>query len=89
MVQGSMKGLVAVLLLTVSGLAAAAQVNINTADAKSLDKELAGVGKVTASAIVAERARGEFKDMKDLQKRVKGFGKKGAATNAERIRFHD
>lgn len=69
---------------------AAGGVNINTADAKTLAKELDGVGDATAAKIVEERSKnGPFKDMKDLNKRVDGFGDKMASKNAERVRFKD
>lgn len=76
-------------LLAICGQAFAGVVNINRADAKSLAKELQGVGPATASKIVAERAKGEYKDLKDLTKRVDGFGAKMAQRNADSIRFQD
>jgi competence protein ComEA len=52
----------------------AAPVNINTADAKSLDVAMVGVGPKTAQAIVDYRAKnGQFKSADDLLK-VKGVG---------------
>jgi competence protein ComEA len=84
----SIKLVLATVLFAASG-AAFASINVNTADVKSLDKELAGVGKTTATKIVEARKTGEFHDMKDLQKRVSGFGAKLAEKNAENIRFHD
>jgi competence protein ComEA len=64
-----------VLLLGLSPLATlAAPVNINTADAKSLDAALAGIGAKTAKSIVDYRAKnGQFKSVDDLLK-VKGIG---------------
>lgn len=86
--DNSIKGLLAAVLLGVSSFAFAG-INVNTADVRSLDKELAGVGKTTAAKIVDERKNGEYRDMKDLQKRVSGFGAKLAAKNQEKIRFKD
>ena len=86
----AIQGMVAAALMAFSALASAAtSVNVNTADAKTLDKELAGVGKVTATRIVEERKNGEFRDVADLSKRVNGFGAKTAAKNKEKIRFKD
>ena len=63
--------------LAISSLAAvAAPVNINTADAKSLDTALVGVGPKAAKAIVDYRTKnGAFKSVEDLEK-VKGIGPK-------------
>lgn len=59
----------------------AGPVNINTADAKTLDKALVGVGPKGAAAIVDYRAKhGPFKSVDDLQK-VKGIGKKAVEKN--------
>ena len=64
-----------VLFLGLSPLASlAAPVNINTADAKTLDTALVGVGPKTAKAIVDHRGKnGSFKSVDDLLK-VKGIG---------------
>ncbi len=63
-------------------------VNVNTADAQALAKELSGVGPKTADAIVAERkAHGPYKDAQDLDKRVKGLGPKTLDKNAGKIQF--
>ncbi len=54
----------------------AAPVNINTADARTIDTALVGVGPKTAKAIVDYRAKhGPFKSVDDLEK-VKGIGPK-------------
>ncbi len=54
--------------------ATAGPVDINTADAPTLARELTGVGMVTARAIVAYRqAHGPFASGDDLRK-VKGIG---------------
>ncbi|QHS08983.1 helix-hairpin-helix domain-containing protein [Sinimarinibacterium sp. NLF-5-8] len=58
----------------VIGLAHAGPVNINTADAKTLAKELKGVGPAKAAAIVAYRdEHGAFKQATDITK-VPGIG---------------
>lgn len=68
--------LVTFLALTFSALVLAGPVNINTADAQALSKNIKGVGLKKAQSIVAFReANGEFKKIEDLMK-VKGIGKK-------------
>lgn len=53
----------------------AAPVDINTADAKTLDKTIAGVGPKLAQAIVDYRAKnGPFRSVDELTK-IKGLGK--------------
>ena len=53
----------------------AAPIDINTADAITLDQGLKGVGEKTAQAIVEYRTQnGPFKSVDDLTK-VKGVGK--------------
>lgn len=73
-----MKFLHAVLLSCLFGITAltanAATIDINTADATTLDRGLKGVGAKTAAAIVAYRTKhGPFKSVDDLVK-VKGVG---------------
>jgi competence protein ComEA len=71
--------------LMASPLAYAAPVNINTADAKTLDKELKGVSPKTAEAIVTHRAKhGPFKSVDDLTK-VKGIGRATIEKNRSNI----
>jgi competence protein ComEA len=67
------------LLLAVATLAACmgiafAQVDVNKADQAALD---------SVKAIMAERAKGEFKDWADLEQRVKGIGEKNATKLSE------
>jgi competence protein ComEA len=65
----------------------AVQVDINTADAVTLARELADVGLVKAEAIVAYRvAHGPFASFDDLAK-VKGIGPRVIEENRERIVF--
>jgi competence protein ComEA len=65
----------------------AEQVDINTADAVTLARELKDVGLVKAEAIVAYRdAHGPFATFEDLA-RVKGIGPRVIDENRERIVF--
>jgi competence protein ComEA len=65
----------------------AVQVDINTADAVTLARELNDVGLVKAEAIVAYRdAHGPFTSLDDLAK-VKGIGPRVIEENRERIVF--
>lgn len=74
-------------LFTCAGAAWAGPVNVNTADAKTIAKELAGVGNKLAEAIVTERAKAPFKDASDLAKRVKGVGDSIVAKNKDNLKF--
>lgn len=85
--MNAMRALILSIGLVAAGVAWAGPVNVNTADAKSLAKELTGVGPKTAEAIVAERGNGNFKNAADLQKRVKGFGAKTAEKNQANLKF--
>lgn len=61
------------------------KVNINTADAETLQKELSGIGKGKALAIVAYReANGEFTSVDELIE-VKGIGKAILDKNREKL----
>lgn len=65
--------------------AAHAQVDINSADAKTLASALSGVGLVKAEAIVAWReSNGPFRRVEDLAK-VRGIGRKTIEANREVI----
>lgn len=82
-----MKHLICAIALVFSSLAWAGPVNVNAADAKTLAKELDGVGDVVAAAIVSEReANGPYKSAEDLAKRVKGFGDKMLEKNKANIK---
>jgi competence protein ComEA len=75
------------LLLFTGAAFGAAQVDINTADALTLARELSDVGLVKAEAIVAYRdAHGRFTSLGDLAK-VKGIGPRVIEENRERIMF--
>lgn len=71
-------------LMLVSGMAMAAPVNINTADAAGL-QALNGVGPAKAAAIVEYRdANGPFASIEDLTA-VDGIGEKTVEANREAI----
>lgn len=79
-----LKGMAAAVLAAalLAPVALAGPVDINTADAKTIAKELDGIGLSKAEAIVAHRDKnGPFKSAEDLAK-VKGVGLK----TVERIR---
>jgi competence protein ComEA len=65
----------------------AGPVNINTADAATLETELKGVGKVKAQALVDYRQKhGAFRTLDDLAL-VKGFGQKLIERNRADLRL--
>ena len=77
--------LLAAILLAPTAIAG--PVNVNTADAKTLARELQGVGMAKAEAIIAHREKnGPFKNADDLVK-VKGLGKKLVDQNKANFRF--
>ena len=62
--------------------------DINRADAATIAKELEGIGKSRAEAIVAYREKnGAFKSVNDLLK-VKGIGQKVLDQNRGNIRLN-
>lgn len=64
------------LALTFSAFVYAGPVNINTADAPTLSKNIKGVGMKKAQAIIDYREKnGKFNNVEDLMK-VKGIGVK-------------
>ena len=66
-----------------------AGVNINTADAPTLAKELAGVGIAKAQAIVKYRSeKGPFKSADELKK-VEGIGESTYERNKASIKVKD
>jgi len=72
--------------LLTSAAVLADPVNINTADARTLAKELNGIGLSRAQAIVDYREKnGPFKNADDLAK-VKGIGMKVVEQNRANIR---
>ncbi len=74
-------------LLLCSGALQAGPVNVNTADAATLARELKGVGPKLADAIVEYRQKhGPFKSADELTL-VKGIGAAAVAKNREFIRI--
>jgi competence protein ComEA len=73
-------------LLLLPTLASAEPVNINTADAATLSRELKGVGETRARAIVEHRAQhGPFRSVDELAL-VKGIGPKVIEQNRANLR---
>jgi competence protein ComEA len=72
-----------------SGTALAGPVNVNTADAETLERELSGIGPALAAAIVRDREEnGPYSSPEDLT-RVSGIGPSVLERNAEDIRVED
>jgi competence protein ComEA len=72
-------------LAIAGGAMAAEKVNINTADAATIDRVLLNVGPSKAEAIVAHRkANGAFRSLEQLAL-VKGIGLKTVEKNRDRI----
>ncbi|MBI1372248.1 MAG: hypothetical protein GC159_05740 [Phycisphaera sp.] len=66
----------------------AIRINVNTADAPTLQL-LPGIGPVLAERVLADRAaRGPYRDTDDLQ-RVKGIADRLASRMAPHVRFRD
>lgn len=79
------KTLVLSALLATSALAGGERVNINTADAATLDRVLNGIGPSKAEAIVLYRkANGPFRSIDQLAS-VKGIGLSTIEKNRDRI----
>jgi competence protein ComEA len=77
------------LLAMASGVAFAGAVNVNTADAKTLAKELKGIGMAKAQAIVKYRTeKGPFKNVEELKK-VEGVGDATVETNRGNLKLKD
>ena len=75
------------LLLLMCSVVSAAQIDINSASAEVIAKNLKGIGPSKAAAIVRFRdANGPYEKIADLS-RVKGVGKKTLDANKENIRF--
>jgi competence protein ComEA len=82
---GLLRAALFALLLSGSTLAAGERVNINTADAATLDRVLDGVGPSKAEAIIAYRkANGAFRSADQLAS-VKGIGLATVERNRDRI----
>ncbi|WP_407352391.1 ComEA family DNA-binding protein [Luteimonas sp. R10] len=72
-------------LLMLGGALASDKVNINTADAATLESALVNIGPSKAEAIVAHRKEhGVFKSVEELAT-VKGIGLKTVERNRDRI----
>jgi competence protein ComEA len=85
LIKGLTAALVAATLL--APIAVAGPVDVNTADAKTLARELDGIGKAKAEAIVSYREKnGPFKNADDLAK-VKGVGKQLVEQNRSNLKF--
>ncbi|WP_277374444.1 helix-hairpin-helix domain-containing protein [Pseudomonas sp. AA-38] len=66
-------------------VAPAAMVNLNTADAATLQRELAGIGETKAQAIVAYREQhGKFASVDELLE-VKGIGEATLEKNRDKL----
>ena len=77
--------ILASLVLSILSFASLAAVNINTADAETIQKELKGIGAQKAEAIVAYRgANGNFQTAEELTN-VKGIGIKTVDKNRDNI----
>jgi len=77
--------IIASLVLSTLSFASLAAVNINTADAETIQKELKGIGAQKAEAIVAYRgANGNFQTAEELTN-VKGIGIKTVEKNRDNI----
>ena len=75
----------AAVVMIISSAATAGPVNVNTADAKTIAKELQGIGATKAEMIVAYREQnGPFKSADDLRK-IKGIGKRTIDKNRQDI----
>lgn len=81
------QGIFSVLLTAFAGACLAGPVNVNTADAETIARELQGIGNARAEAIVQWRLKnGRFESIEDLQN-VKGVGQKIIRMNQGNIRF--
>jgi len=88
-VKAPVKHLMFASLLAMASGAFAGPVNINVADAKTLAKELKGVGAAKADAIVKYRTeKGPFKAVEDLKK-VEGIGEATFESNKSYLRLKD
>ena len=84
-----MQSIAATILLAAAPAVAAGPVNVNTADAETLARELKGVGLDKAGAIVAYREKhGPFSSIAELAQ-VKGIGVRTLELNQQDIRLDD
>ena len=83
--MNTIKSFVLFILLALSSMVYAGQVNINTADAEILSNELSGIGQSKAEAIVSYRQQhGPYKHVEDLTN-VKGIGMATIEKNKAKI----
>ncbi len=83
--MNTIKSFVLFILLALSSMVYAGQVNINTADAEILSSELSGIGQSKAEAIVSYRQQhGPYKNVEDLSN-VKGIGMATIEKNKAKI----
>lgn len=83
--MATFKNLSLAALLAVSPMAFGEPVDINTADAATLAKELNGVGEAKAQAIIAYREQhGPFQSVEELAM-VDGIGEKTLAANKDKL----
>jgi competence protein ComEA len=82
---------IAIVLLALLGwtLASAGPVNVNTADAEAISRELTGIGMAKAEAIVQYREQHGAFDVPEELLKVKGIGPRVLAANRENIRVTD
>lgn len=82
-----LKAILMVMLLLLTGVVSATQIDINSASADVIAKNLKGVGPSKAAAIVEFRkANGPFRKIEELTQ-IKGIGTKTINANRENIRF--
>ena len=75
----------AVQVMEISGKVQSGKVDLNQADATTLQRELAGVGEAKANAIIAYReSNGPFSSIDELLE-VKGIGKAIVDRNREKL----
>lgn len=83
------KFLLGMALALASKVVFAGAVNINTADAKTLARELVGIGATKAEAIVKYRTdKGPFKSVEELKK-VEGVGEATFEHNKANLKVKD
>jgi competence protein ComEA len=76
-----------ILALLLSTPVLAERIDINTADAQTLEENLQGIGPAKAQAIIQYRKKnGDFKSLEDL-KAVPGIGDATLEKNREKIAF--